>query len=45
VEAAGTRSCRTVGMVHSSLKCAIRHAEANDYLRHNVAALVKPPPG
>jgi len=44
-EVAGTRSSRTVGMAHNSLERAIRHAEANDYVRRNVAALVKPPTG
>ncbi|HEX2742868.1 MAG TPA: tyrosine-type recombinase/integrase [Streptosporangiaceae bacterium] len=44
-EAAGTRSSRTVGIMHNSLERAIRHAEANDYVRRNVAALVKPPSG
>jgi integrase len=44
-EVARTRSSRTVGMAHNSLERAIRHAEANDYVRRNVAALVKPPTG
>ena len=44
-EVAGTRSSRTVGMAHNSLERAIRHAEANDYVRRNVAALVKRPTG
>ena len=44
-EVASTRSSRTVGMVHNSLERAIRHAEANDYVRRNVAGLVKPPTG
>lgn len=44
-EAAGTRSSRTVGIMHNSLERAIRHAEANDYVRRNVAGLVKPPTG
>jgi integrase len=44
-ETASTRSSRTVGMAHNSLVRAIRHAEANDYVRRNVAALVKPPTG
>jgi integrase len=44
-EAAETRSSRTVGIMHNSLERAIRHAEANDYVRRNVAALVKPPTG
>jgi integrase len=45
VEVAGTRSNRTVTMAHNTLERAIRHAEANDYVRRNVAALVKPPTG
>jgi hypothetical protein len=45
MEAAKTRSSRTVGIMHNSLERAIRHAEANDYVRRNVAALVKPPTG
>jgi len=44
-EVAGRRSSRTVGMVHNSLERAIRHAEANHYVRRNVATLVKPPTG
>jgi hypothetical protein len=44
-EAAGTRSSRTVLMVHNSLERAIRHAEANDYVLRNVAALVDSPTG
>ena len=34
-----------MGTAHNSLERAIRHAEANDYVRRNVAALVKPPTG
>jgi integrase len=30
---------------HNALERAIRHAEANDYARRNVAALVRPPTG
>ena len=44
-EVARTRSSRTVMMAHNALERAIRHAEANDYVRRNVAALVKPPTG
>ncbi len=44
-EVASTRSSRTVGMAHNSLERAIRHSEANNYVRRNVAALVKPPTG
>jgi integrase len=32
-------------MAHNTLERAIRHAEANDYVRRNVVALVKPPIG
>ena len=42
---AATRSSRTVVLTHNALKRAIRHAEANDYVRRNVASLVKPPTG
>jgi integrase len=42
---AATHSSRTVVLTHNALERAIRHAEANDYVRRNVAALVKPPPG
>jgi hypothetical protein len=44
-EVARTRSSRTVGMAHNSLERAIRHAEADDKVRRNVAALVEPPAG
>src|SRR5215472_5511085 len=40
---AAMRSSRTVVLTHNALERAIRHAEANDYVRRNVAALVKPP--
>ena len=42
---AATQSSRTVVLTHNALERAIRHAEANDYVRRNVAALVKPPAG
>jgi integrase len=42
---AATRSSRTVVISHNALERAIRHAESNDHVRRNVAALVKPPPG
>ena len=42
---AATRSSRTVVLTHNALERVIRHAEANDYIRRNVAALVKPPTG
>ena len=37
---AATRATRTVGMTHAGLARAIRHAEANDNVRRNVAMLV-----
>ena len=42
---AATRSSRTVVVAHNALERAIRHAEANDYVRRNVASLVRPPSG
>ena len=42
---AAMRSSRTVVLTRNALERAIRHAEANDYVRRNVAALVKPPTG
>src|SRR5215472_7932748 len=42
-EIAATHSSRTVVVTHNALERAIRHAEANDYVRRNVAALVRPP--
>jgi integrase len=42
---AAAHSSRTVVLTHNALVRAIRHAEANDYVRRNVAALVKPPAG
>ena len=44
-EIAATRSTRTVVVAHNALERAIRHAEANDYIRRNVASLVRPPSG
>jgi hypothetical protein len=44
-EIAATRSSRTVVVAHNALERAIRHAEANDCVRRNVAALVRPPSG
>jgi hypothetical protein len=44
-EIAAEHSTRTVGVTHHALERAIRHAEANDYVRRNVAALVRPPAG
>jgi integrase len=44
-EIAATRSSRTVVVAHNALDRAIRHAEANDYVRRNVASLVRPPSG
>jgi integrase len=42
---AATRATRTVGMAHAGLTRAIRHAEANDKVRRNVATLVDTPAG
>jgi integrase len=42
---AATRATRTVAMAHAGLARAIRHAEANDKVRRNVAALVGTPAG
>ena len=42
---AATRSTRTVEISRNCLVRAIRHAEANDKVRRNVAALVQPPKG
>ncbi len=42
---AATRATRTVGMAHAGLTRAIRHAEANDKVRRNVATLVDTPVG
>jgi integrase len=44
-EIAAARSSRTVVVAHNALERAIRHAEANDYVRRNVASLVRPPSG
>jgi integrase len=45
VKSAATRSTRTVEISCNCLVRAIRHAEANDRVRRNVAALVTPPQG
>jgi len=42
---AATGATRTVGMTHAGLTRAIRHAEANDRVRRNVATLVETPAG
>jgi hypothetical protein len=42
---ASGRSTRTVQMAHNVLVRAIRHAERDDLVGRNVAALVKPPKG
>lgn len=42
---AATRATRTVAMAHAGLTRAIRHAEANDKVRRNVATLVDTPVG
>jgi len=44
-ELAATRATRTVAMAHAGLTRAIRHAEANDKVRRNVATLVNTPAG
>src|SRR5258707_1105013 len=44
-ELAATRATRRVGMAHAGLTRAIRHAEANDKVRRNVATLVDTPAG
>ena len=40
-----TRSSRTVTIAHQALTRAIRHAEADDLVRRNVAALIRAPKG
>ena len=42
---AASRSSATVALTHNLLVRAIRHAEAGDHVRRDVAALVKPPLG
>jgi integrase len=42
---AATRSTRTVSLTHNALERTIRHAEANDLVRRNVASLIRPPRG
>jgi integrase len=42
---AATHSTRSVVVAHNAIERAIRHAEANDYVRRNVASLVRPPSG
>jgi integrase len=42
---AATRSSRTVVVAHNAIERTIRHAEANDHVRRNVASLVRPPSG
>src|SRR6266487_3881825 len=42
---AATRATRTVAIAHAGLTRAIRHAEANDKVRRNVATLVDTPVG
>src|SRR5262249_18154406 len=44
-ERPATRARRTVAMAHAGLARAIRHAEANDKVRRNVATLVNTPAG
>jgi integrase len=45
VSLAEGRSTRFVAMAHNALTRAIRHAEANDHVRRNVAALATRPKG
>ena len=45
IRSATTRSTRAVEISRNCLVRAIRHAEANDRVRRNVAALVHPPRG
>jgi integrase len=45
VNAAKTRSTATVSLIHNCLTRAIRHAEARDLVRRNVATLVDTPKG
>jgi integrase len=45
VAAARTRSTATVSLIHNCLTRAIRHAEARDLVRRNVAALIETPKG
>jgi integrase len=45
LKSAATRSTRTVEISRNCLVRAIRHADANDRVRRNVAALVRPPKG
>jgi integrase len=45
IKLATTRATRTVSMTHAALARAIRHAEAGDKVRRNVAALVDSPSG
>lgn len=42
---ASSRSTRTVALAHNALERAIRHAEASDLVRRNVASLVRSPQG
>ena len=45
VQVAAANSTRTVALVHNALTRALRHAEANRHVAHNVAALVDTPKG
>ena len=45
VQVAAGNSSRTVTLTHNALTRAIRHAEANRHVGHNVAALVDTPAG
>jgi hypothetical protein len=43
MDLAATHPSRTVVVAHNAIERAIRHAEANDHVRRNVASLVRPP--
>jgi hypothetical protein len=45
VHVAAANSSRTVTLAHNALTRALRHAEANRHVAHNVAALVDTPTG
>ena len=45
VQVAAANSTRTVTLAHNALTRALRHAEANRHVAHNVAALVDTPKG
>jgi integrase len=45
IKLGATRSTRTLAITHAALARAIRHAQANDKVRRNVAALIDTPKG